>query len=230
MSASAEGVSNAAYEYLFLARSGARSQSDLDEIDAKSDTERRRESQLLRHGRSVDAYVEMNCVFSLGADELDEPLPSSRELHRGKSEDLDSRRGGREEPVAITAMYENAIIKTQNPRRKLRRHHDRDNIYEQFDFRQSDVSPVTSSSAPDATNYVTSAFLSIKSSQENLVHVAGAENGGDRPDKKVVKVIHIPLSPTHYQQPPTPEHPPPTALQAEKSIHERIRPLSQVSS
>lgn len=37
-----------------------------------------------------------------------------------------------------------------------------------------------------------------------------------------------PLSPTHYVQPPTPEHPPPNALQAERCIHERIRPLSQV--
>lgn len=36
-----------------------------------------------------------------------------------------------------------------------------------------------------------------------------------------------PLSPTHYQQPPTPEHPPPSAVQAENIIHERIRPLSQ---
>lgn len=38
-----------------------------------------------------------------------------------------------------------------------------------------------------------------------------------------------PVSPTHYEQPPTPEHPPPSAKQAENSIHERIRPLSQVS-
>lgn len=230
MSVSAEGVGNPAYEYLYLARSGARSQSDLDEIDGgKSDTERRREPHHhLRHGRSVDAYVEMNCVFSLGADEIDEPLPPSRELQRGKSEDLDSRRV-RDEPVAISAMYENTIIKAQNPRRKLRRHHDRaDATYEQYDF----TSPVTSSSAPD-TNYVSSAFLTIKSSQENLPGSGALENCSapiDRLEKKVVKLVHIPMSPTHYQQPPTPEHPPPSALQAEKSIHERIRPLSQVSS
>lgn len=37
-----------------------------------------------------------------------------------------------------------------------------------------------------------------------------------------------PLSPTHYQQPKTPEHPPPSARHAERYIHERIRPLSQV--
>uniref|UniRef100_A0A8D9B6D7 Ankyrin repeat and sterile alpha motif domain-containing protein 1B n=1 Tax=Cacopsylla melanoneura TaxID=428564 RepID=A0A8D9B6D7_9HEMI len=36
-----------------------------------------------------------------------------------------------------------------------------------------------------------------------------------------------PLSPTHYQQPPTPEHPPPSARQAEQTIQDRIRPLSQ---
>lgn len=39
-----------------------------------------------------------------------------------------------------------------------------------------------------------------------------------------------PLSPTHYpQQPSTPEHAPPSAGEAERYIHDRIRPLSQVS-
>jgi hypothetical protein len=38
-----------------------------------------------------------------------------------------------------------------------------------------------------------------------------------------------PLSPTHYPQPSTPEHAPPSAEQAERYIHDRIRPLSQVS-
>lgn len=37
-----------------------------------------------------------------------------------------------------------------------------------------------------------------------------------------------PLSPTNYQQPPTPDHPPPSAQTAERMILERIRPLSQV--
>lgn len=37
----------------------------------------------------------------------------------------------------------------------------------------------------------------------------------------------LPQSPTNYKQPPTPDHPPPSSSQAEKTIHERIRPLSQ---
>lgn len=37
-----------------------------------------------------------------------------------------------------------------------------------------------------------------------------------------------PMSPSNYKQPPTPDHPPPTARTAEKTILERIRPLSQV--
>ncbi|KAL9888981.1 uncharacterized protein ACN427_008415 isoform 1-T4 [Glossina fuscipes fuscipes] len=37
----------------------------------------------------------------------------------------------------------------------------------------------------------------------------------------------VPQSPTNYKQPPTPDHPPPSSSQAEKTIHERIRPLSQ---
>jgi len=50
-----------------------------------------------------------------------------------------------------------------------------------------------------------------------------------RRSKELNKFLQItPLSPSQYQQPPTPEHPPPSAVQAEKSIHECIRPLSQV--
>lgn len=235
MSASAEGVSNHTYEYLFLARSGARSQSDLDEMDSK-------QSRQLRHGRSVDTYVEMNTVFTLPPEE-DRMMDERRELHRGRSEDYEKideyrkredpevpcrelHRGKSEEldrhklePVAITAMYENMVVKAQNPRRKLRRTHDRDQIYEQYDFHETHPS-----SAPET--YLTSTFLSIKSSQEDLTNCV---NETDKP-KKVVKLIHIPLSPTHYNQPPTPDHPPPSVLQAEKSIHDRIRPLSQVSS
>lgn len=39
---------------------------------------------------------------------------------------------------------------------------------------------------------------------------------------------NLPMSPSNYKQPPTPEHPPPSAKQAEKTILARIRPLSQV--
>lgn len=218
MSASVEGVSNNAYEYLFLARSGARSQSDLDDIDSKPTTGRQ-----LRHGRSVDTYVEMNAVFSLAPEDIDE-VPH-RELHRGKSEDLDVQRP-KQEPVALTKMYENMIVKTTNPRRKLRRNIDRDNIYEQYDFNNKDNSLLTSSSAPDTT-YVTSAYLTIKDSQEDLENSPNETVENDK--SKFLNIVNIPLSPTHYNQPPTPDHPPPSALQAEKSIHERIRPLSQVS-
>lgn len=38
----------------------------------------------------------------------------------------------------------------------------------------------------------------------------------------------MPMSPSNYRQPPTPDHPPPNAHIAEKTILERIRPLSQV--
>lgn len=37
-----------------------------------------------------------------------------------------------------------------------------------------------------------------------------------------------PLSPTFYPAPPTPEHAPPSASEAERYIYQRIRPLSQV--
>lgn len=66
---------------------------------------------------------------------------------------------------------------------------------------------------------------------------------GIRPDKPIPpakpktldlrtkrQTIQIPLSPTHYQQPPTPDFPPPSPSTAALGIHEKIRPLSQVGS
>ena len=37
-----------------------------------------------------------------------------------------------------------------------------------------------------------------------------------------------PLSPSHCQQPPTPDHPPPSSVQARDKIGSRMRPISQV--
>lgn len=210
MSMSIDGVSNNAYEYIFLAHSGTRSQGDLNELEH----EKRRER--LVHGRSVDQYVEMNTVFNIALDEEEErPV---KELHRGKSEDLDTRKGSRLEPVAITSVYENMIIKQQNPKRKLRRNPE---VYEEYDFRNNKEEPVkTSSSAPEST-FVSSAFIMIRDDYN--------ENEDDRSVERVINPKNIPLSPTHYHQPPTPDHPPPSAMQAENIIYERMRPLSQVS-
>lgn len=42
--------------------------------------------------------------------------------------------------------------------------------------------------------------------------------------------VNIPLSPTGYDQPPTPDHPPPSPATAVAGIHEKMRPLSRVSA
>ncbi|CAG5076302.1 Similar to Anks1b: Ankyrin repeat and sterile alpha motif domain-containing protein 1B (Mus musculus) [Cotesia congregata] len=202
------GPSN--YEYLFLARSGARSHIDLEQLQTRRD-------QLRHVTRSVDQYVDMKARYS-GPESI-------------------NRRAG-EEPVALTAVYGDRLIKLQNPRRKLRRHCER--AYENYDVDNNapvDQSP-TSETLHDQT-FVSNAFLTLKSSQESLLDdrkdngdlteelkTAGA---GEATDKRLKRVqMLIPTSPTHYIQPPTPDHPPPSALQAEKSIHERIRPLSQI--
>lgn len=104
--------------------------------------------------------------------------------------------------MAITSLYENVPIKQQNPRRKLRRH----DVYENYTFKgkENDLS----SSVPEKT-FVSNAYI-VVTTDKNLA-------------------AEFPLSPTHYNQPPTPEHPPPSATQAESIIYEKIRPLSQVS-
>lgn len=200
------GPSN--YEYLFLARSGARSHIDLEQLQA-------RREQLRHVTRSVDQYVDMKARYDLQI------------LESGI------------EPVAITSIVENRPMKTQNPRRKLRRHCER--AYENYDLDSSptntDKSPCSESGTPQERTFVSNAFLTLKSSQESLLDdkrdgndISQSQEAREATDKRLKRVqMMLPTSPTHYVQPPTPDHPPPSALQAEKSIHERIRPLSQVS-
>lgn len=121
----------------------------------------------------------------------------------------------RTQPVAITAMYENVVIKEQNPRRKLRRNtfgpqHDN------FETRMAD-------------KRVRKYSNQERSSMESLLDDQSMNSPSECERYSSGSRVDIPLSPTHYEQPPTPDHPPPSAKQAEKSIHERIRPLSQVS-
>uniref|UniRef100_A0AAR5P9E4 Uncharacterized protein n=1 Tax=Dendroctonus ponderosae TaxID=77166 RepID=A0AAR5P9E4_DENPD len=208
MSSSVDGVSNGAYEYLFLAHSGTRSQNNLNEYEKGHRRER------LGHGHSMDQYVEMN-VFNIALD--DDPIERPKsELQRGKSEDLDNRK--KPEPVTISSLYENIVIKQQNPRRKLRRHND---VYEEYTLKKRGSDEVSCSSAPERT-FVSSAYITISENGDKSKQSSGYKcNKTDR---------NYPLSPTHYNQPPTPEHPPPSAMQAESIIYEKIRPLSQVSS
>lgn len=210
---SVDGVSNNAYEYLFLSHSGTRSQGNLSDLEHEHRRER------LSHGRSVDQYVEMN-VFNIALDDEDVQR-SSKELHRGKSEDLDCRK--KAEPVAISSMYENVVIKKQNPRRKLRRNPD---VYEDFNFKRKDDS--TCSSLPESS-FISKAYIVIKDS-DNSSSNEGFESCNSRTIERRCSLNRYPLSPTHYVQPPTPEHPPPNPCEAENMIFEKIRPLSQVSN
>lgn len=189
-----------AYEYLFLARSGVRSHGDLDNLMCSA--------KQLRRGKSADQYVDMKLRHSVPGEENANPYND-----------------GKYQPVAITSLYENVPVRTTNPRRKLRRLHDKN--YENCDpsvilsrgdlpFRKVEAgSPAAGDTSQ--TLFVSNAYITLKSSQESLL------NGEIKRS-----MTNCPLSPTHYQQPPTPDHPPPSAIQAEKSIHERIRPLSQV--
>lgn len=203
---SSVGPSN--YEYLFLARSGARSHIDLEQLQKRRD-------QLRHVTRSVDQYVEMKSRL-VGTDE---------------------KRESNVEPVAITSIYENRPVKMLNPRRKLRRH-----AYESYEPESGPCADKSPCSDGDAViqeqTFVSNAFLTLKSSQESLldekremIDEQPALENREATDKRLKRVqMLLPTSPTHYVQPPTPDHPPPSAMQAERSIHERIRPLSQVSA
>lgn len=158
----------------------------------------------LKHGRSVDHY-ESKLSYSEYEENHNSPRVAPTPYPRPSLKQ-------RSQPVAITAMYENVEIKQQNPRRKLKR-----NIQpgETYDSKMNDRERKHS-------NQERSSLESLLDDQSmNSPSDCERNNGGPR--------IDVPLSPSHYEQPPTPDHPPPSAKQAENSIHERIRPLSQVS-
>lgn len=111
-------------------------------------------------------------------------------------------------------MYENVVIKEQNPRRKLRRNLEPANVPNNYEI------------MTDRRKY----SVEERSSLESLLDDQSINSPSDCKRYYEGTRVIIPLSPTHYEQPPTPDHPPPSAKQAENSIHERIRPLSQVSS
>ncbi|KAI4491146.1 hypothetical protein M0802_010367 [Mischocyttarus mexicanus] len=223
------GPSN--YEYLFLARSGARSHIDLEQLQ-------KRREQLRHVTRSVDQYVEMKSRFvpsiDSGGTNRREPIPVPTATATSNTNVV--------EPIAITSIYENRPIKMLNPRRKLRRH-----AYEGYELDNNgpcvDKSPCSENDTTmhHEQTFVSNAFLTLKSSQESLLDekretsddnwltMMVQDGNKEAIDKRFRRIqMMFPTSPTHYVQPPTPDHPPPSAMQAEKSIHERIRPLSQV--
>ncbi|XP_047508420.1 ankyrin repeat and SAM domain-containing protein 1A-like isoform X8 [Pieris napi] len=179
--------------YSYELRSHARSQDDLDEIQGSK--------HYLKHGRSVDQYVDGKLSYMDYEENHNSPraipVPNPRPSLKTRTQ-----------PVAITAMYENVVIKEQNPRRKLRR---------------NNFGPQSEDTIERVKKYSNQERSSLESllDDQSMNSPSDCERYCDGPK------IDIPLSPSHYEQPPTPDHPPPSAKQAERSIHERIRPLSQ---
>ncbi|BES90064.1 Ankyrin repeat and sterile alpha motif domain containing [Nesidiocoris tenuis] len=159
-----------AYEYLFLARSGVRSHSDLDDINVGSKPHR----EMLRRGKSADQYVDMKLRYSIMGEEFsteDDP---------------------KYQPIAITSVGD-------------------------LPFKRVETSSAPNMDHMEIVKAIPGGFA------------PGFVQNNDRYGEKIngTYLPNCPLSPTNYQQPPTPDHPPPSASQAEMSIHERIRPLSQ---
>ncbi|KFM61761.1 Ankyrin repeat and sterile alpha motif domain-containing protein 1B, partial [Stegodyphus mimosarum] len=102
----------------------------------------------------------------------------------------------------------------------------------------NEVSPFSALYDDVASGRVTSGTSSVLGPK--AMHRRRLTGEGLRPDKPIPpakpktldlrtkrQTIQIPLSPTHYQQPPTPDFPPPSPSTAALGIHEKIRPLSQ---
>lgn len=185
---------------------------------------------LLRRGKSAEHYLDTKFRHSVMID------PNERQCNspmiRGKSEDLQLL-DSKFQPIAITSVCGNIPYRTTNPRRKLRRQNNElngENYDPSFIISRGDLpfkkvecekSPITVERILIASgDYRCHSVSVLRSSRENLL---------DEQKNTLKKPLSAcPLSPTHYQQPPTPDHPPPSAVQAENRIHDRIRPLSQV--
>ncbi|KAI5739640.1 hypothetical protein M8J77_021649 [Diaphorina citri] len=240
-------VASAVMSYEFLVSGGGtRSVSDTDDMQMPS-TPR---GHPLRRGKSADhcAGTDFKLRYSSTIDIDDPPAhPGAPPLTRGQSEDLLD--GGKYQPIAITSVCENGPVRTTNPKRKLRRL-TQDNSQENNDPSKSLTSLLNRGDLPfrkiDPKEFmpqpITVERILSPSSDRSNVKSAGGSYGSNyvmykRDDFTIVndriRVLSNgltngwPLSPTHYQQPPTPDHPPPSAKQAEQIIQDRIRPLSQ---
>ncbi|XP_065205671.1 ankyrin repeat and SAM domain-containing protein 1A-like isoform X2 [Planococcus citri] len=211
-------------DYAYIRNS---SQDQLEYSDGQmTNGNRKTRDGVLRRGKSAEHYGDNKFRHSVMIDVNEKP----NVMVRGKSEDLQLL-DPKFQPIAITSVHGNIPYRTTNPRRKLRRHTN-DKLSDGYDpsvilsrgdlpFRkvnEPNRSPITIEriivASADRTNSNT-----MKSSQESLLN--------DHGNVRRQPLRNCPLSPTHYQQPPTPDHPPPSAVQAEKRIHDRIRPLSQ---
>lgn len=191
---------------------------------------RKSRENILRRGKSAEHYTDTKFRHSVMIDVNEKP----NIMVRGKSEDL-VLLDPKFQPTAITSVCGNIPYRTTNPRRKLRRHNNDKNVescdpsvilsrgdlpFRKVSSYEPNQSPITIERILVASTNRCSSLSALKSSQESLLD---DQKNGRKP------LRNCPLSPTHYQQPPTPDHPPPSAVQAEKRIHDRIRPLSQVS-
>lgn len=192
---------------------------------------RKTRENVLRRGKSAEHYTDTRFRHSVMIDMNDKP----NMMIRGKSEDL-ALLDPKFQPVAITSVCGNIPYRTTNPRRKLRRHNNDKNIescdpsiilsrgdlpFRKVNSYEPNKSPITIERILIASVDRCNSLSALKSSHENLLD--------EKNSRSKSQMRNCPLSPTHYQQPPTPDHPPPSAVLAEKRIHDRIRPLSQVS-
>uniref|UniRef100_A0A2R5L4L3 Putative cask-interacting adaptor protein caskin n=1 Tax=Ornithodoros turicata TaxID=34597 RepID=A0A2R5L4L3_9ACAR len=80
-------------------------------------------------------------------------------------------------------------------------------------------------SASDNTGAPPAVKSAKNGTKEGGVRKPGTLDVGSTRSKRAT--VQIPISPTHYDQPPTPEFPPPSPGTAETGIHEKMRPLSR---
>jgi hypothetical protein len=198
------------YDYLFLAHSSPCKWTQEKQLQEDS-------KALHRVYHSVDQYVDMKSRKEYLQEEI--------QVKRAEPQFEVNQ-------TAITCIGDNKSTRTKNHRRKFRKHAYEHSAYENYEIDKSPCNEGMSDSVHEKT-FVSNVFFTIKSSEESLVQEQPEDSKklqSEATDKRLKRVqMLLPTSPTHYVQPPTPDHPPPSAIQAEKSIHERIRPLSQVS-
>ena len=111
------------------------------------------------------------------------------------------------------------FISQRQYKRKIRRESGREGGYSTLDLRTerklSNGRNGGGERASTSTRLVSKTTYKLKRYDGSDLDSAGEEKS----EKSSMELMEVPLSPTHYEQPPTPDHDPPSAWEAESAIH-----------
>ena len=202
-------------------RRGRRTQSSVSGADVMKAAERRQAAAKRRGGapecrHSCDEVLTTS-FHSAGHGESDSGSVLSSDCQHCVLNSLSNRTLSREPALGAST---DRFISQRQYKRKIRREGTRDGGggYSTLDLRTE--RKLSNSRA--STERGASTRLVSKTTYKLKRFELGSDldsAGEEKSEKSAMELMEVPLSPTHYEQPPTPEHDPPSPWEAECAIH-----------